>query len=119
MSTSQNKEQGKRRAIVYQGLYLSNLLLIPGISFAVLLWLFLHNKQLKGVAKFHLYRAFQLSIIAGICIIIIPLLIVFLSNAFEASIMVMLVYLVTIHAAFVMIGMLNIARAMAGKLPYF
>jgi len=119
VSESQNKDVSKRRAIIYQSLYLSNLLLVPGLSFAALLWLFVKHKQFKGLSKIHLYRAFQLSVAAGIFIIIIPLLIILLSNAFEASIMVMLVYFVTIHAAFVMIGMFNIARAMAGKLPYF
>lgn len=112
-------ELNKRSAIIYQSLYLSNLLLIPGLSFLVLLWFFIRNKNQQGWQKVHLYRSVQLSVLAGFFIIIVPLIVVFTANQFEASVMVMVVYFVTLHAAFVMLGMLNVARAMAKKLPIF
>jgi hypothetical protein len=108
-----------RGAIVYQSLFLMNLLLIPGLSFLLLIWFFLKNKDQRGWQRIHLYRSVQLSVFAGFFIIIIPLIVLFTTNAFEASLMVMIVYFVTMHAAFVLLGMLNISRAMAKKLPLF
>jgi len=108
-----------RDAIIYQSLFLMNLLLIPGLSFLLLIWLFLKNKDQRGWQRIHLYRSVQLSVLAGFFIIIIPLIVLFATNAFEASLMVMIVYFVTMHAAFVLLGMLNISRAMAKKLPLF
>lgn len=118
MNESDAKALSKRRAITYQGLYLANLLLLPVFSFLALLFL-AFKLQLKGVAKIHLYRACQLSFAAGIFIVLIPTAVIFLTNQQDESIMAMLVYFVTIHAAFVMLGMFNIARAMSGKLPVF
>lgn len=113
------RNQRKRSAIIYQSLYLMNLLLIPGIAFVILLWLFAKENATPGWQRIHLFRSLQLSILAGLFIVIVPLTVVFTTNQLEASIMVMVVYLVTIHAAFVMLGMLNVARAMARKLPLF
>lgn len=104
-------------ATLYQALYLTNLLLLPGLSFLLLIWLFSKNRQQKDWQRIHLYRALQFSILAGIILVLIPLLVVYGGNAFEASVMVMLVYFVTMHALFVLLGMLNISRAMAKKLP--
>lgn len=115
----ERKTSTNRPAIIYQSLYLANLLLLPGLSFLALVWLFIQNKHQLGWQRIHLYRSMQLSIAAGLLIIILPLVVVYTAQEFQASIMVMLVYFVTIHAAFVLIGMLNIARAMAKKLPLF
>ncbi|MDO6444462.1 hypothetical protein Q4493_01610 [Colwellia sp. 1_MG-2023] len=104
-------------ATLYQALYLANLLLLPGVSFLLLLWLFNKNKRQKDWQRIHLYRALQFSMLAGILLVLIPVLVVYGGNAFEASVMVMLVYFVTMHALLVLLGMLNISRAMAKKLP--
>lgn len=114
-----NAQQRKNNAIVYQSLYLANLLLLPGLSFLLLLWLFVQRKQQLGWQRIHLYRATQLSLLAGVLLVLVPLIVVYGSNEFQASVMVMLVYFVTIHALLVLLGMLNIARAMARKLPLF
>lgn len=121
-------------SIVCQSLYLANLLLLPGVFFCVLLYFFYQylkqeknakeaNKtwQLKtfGIGKIHLYRSVQLSFLAGFMLVVLPFLVVLLSEKFEASVMVMLFYFITLHAAFVLIGMLNLSRAMARKLPLF
>ena len=111
--------KGGRDAIVYQSLFLMNILLLPGISFLLLVWLFVKRKHLKGWQCIHLYRSVQLSVLAGFFIVIIPLVILITTNAFEASLMVMIVYFVIMHAAFVLFGMLNVSRAMAKKLPLF
>ncbi|GLX76929.1 hypothetical protein tinsulaeT_02690 [Thalassotalea insulae] len=109
----------KNAAILYQSLYLANLLLLPGLSFLYLLWLFFQRKQDKGWHRFHLYRAIQLSLSAFILLILLPLVVIIATDNVSSSIMVMLVYFITLHTLFVLIGMLNIARAMAKKTPLF
>ncbi|NMP30615.1 hypothetical protein HII17_03485 [Thalassotalea sp. M1531] len=108
-------------AIIMQSLYLSNLLLVPGLSFIAMLYLFFrHKTQLpKGVAKVHLYRSIQLSLVAGIFLVVLPSIALLMSYNFQLSLMLSLVYFVTIHAFFVLIGMLNLTKAMVNKLPLF
>ncbi len=113
------RKDKKRLAIVYQSLYLFNLLLLPGLSFLILSWFFLQDKQQKGWQRIHLYRTFQLSIICGVFLFIVPAIFFAVSVNIEASFTVVFLYFVTFHAAFVLIGMLNLARAMAKKLPIF
>lgn len=127
-------------SVICQSLYLANLLLLPGVFFFVLLY---HFKQLKqqqhlnsdsfententekiylknlGIGKIHLIRSIQLSVLAGILLAVVPLLVVLFTSQLETSLMVGLVYFVTLHAGFVLIGMFNLSRAMAKKLPIF
>ncbi len=112
-----------RSAIIYQSLYLINLLLLPGFAFFALIWLWF-SKQKNAVTftrfeRIHLIRAMQLSVAVGVFLLIIPMIIMVISPEFDASLMVMIIYFVTLHAGFVLIGMLNLSRAMAKKLPLF
>jgi hypothetical protein len=116
--TPQPARQNKA-AIVAQSLYLANLLLLPGLSFFYLLWYAKQHLNESSIAKIHLYRAVQLSIAAGVAIILLPLVVMIVSPEFEASLMVLILYFVTVHAGLVLIGMLNLARAMSGRLPVF
>jgi len=117
-------------------MYLANLLLLPGICFLVLVYFYFkycsHSatknheinqkgpvKNIRGMGKIHLIRSIQLSLLAGFVLVIIPLTVVFFSSQQDASIMVALFYFVTLHASFVLIGMFNLSRAMAKKLPLF
>ncbi|RHW77080.1 hypothetical protein [Colwellia sp. RSH04] len=123
-------------SIICQSLYLANLLLLPGICFFILVYFLLkyqrstknqlsieETKRISlntfGIGKIHLYRSVQISCLAGVMLVIFPLIVFLFSNQFEASIMVSLFYFITLHAAFVLIGMLNLSRAMARKLPIF
>ena len=126
-------------AVIYQSLYLANLLLLPGIFFLVLLYYYRQYQQQKvhndgvadqvgnnkirmrnlGIGKIHLIRSLQLSVIAGILLAVVPLIVIYFSSQLQASIMVGLIYFVTLHAGFILIGMLNLSRAMAKKLPLF
>lgn len=109
----------KRAAIIYQSLYLMNLLLIPGITFFILVWQFIKNNKQTGWQRVHLFRSLQLSFLAGVCLILIPLATFFFSGASDSALAMLLVYFVTTHAVFVLIGIFNLSRAMAKKLPMF
>ena len=119
MNNSAANSTSSRSAIIYQSYYLANLLLVPVLAFLVLLYILWFTKPQSRFTRIHLIRAVQVSALAGLLLVIIPLLIIYFSPQFEASVMVMIFYFVTLHAGFVLIGMLNLARAMAKKLPLF
>jgi len=122
--------QQNKPAIIYQSLYLSNLLLIPLASFLLLIYYFYqaktqnNTKQVKpkiisNFNRIHLIRSIQISGLAGFMLGVAPIFYIFFSEQFETSIMITVFYFVTLHACFVLLGMLNLARAMAHKLPIF
>ncbi len=118
--------QDNQFAIIYQSLYLANLLLLPVISFLALIYYFHKANQenpqgfyLSRFNRIHLYRCIQISALAGVLLCVAPVSYIFYSAQFSASVMVTVFYFVTFYACFVLIGMLNLARAMAKKLPVF
>jgi hypothetical protein len=136
---NRNPKSSGKFSVICQSLYLTNLLLLPGVSFLVILYFYRQYCQLKavsisvestvenneirirslGIGKIHLIRSIQLSVLAGLLLAVVPLLVIYFSSQLEASIMVGLIYFVTLHAGFILIGMLNLSRAMAKKLPIF
>jgi len=127
-------------SVICQSLYLANLLLVPGLFFLVLIYYYNQYKQQQkimaapsdndvtnraiqlknlGIGKIHLIRSIQLSVLAGILLAVIPLTVIYFASQLQTSIMVGLIYFVTLHAGFVLIGMFNLSRAMAKKLPIF
>jgi len=116
---SKETVSSQRAATIYQALYLVNLLLLPGLTFLYLAYLLFFTSINSQFLKIHLIRSVQLSAIAGIFLFVIPFVVVFFSPQFETSLMVMIFYFVTFHAGFVLIGMLNLSRAMVKKLPIF
>jgi len=136
---NRNPKSSGKFSVICQSLYLTNLLLLPGVSLLVILYFYRQYCQLKavsisvestvenneirirslGIGKIHLIRSIQLSVLAGLLLAVVPLLVIYFSSQLEASIMVGLIYFVTLHAGFILIGMLNLSRAMAKKLPIF
>ena len=136
---NRNPRSSGKFSIICQSFYLANLLILPGIFFLVLLYYYRQYSQLDalnesgecrgedneirmrtlGIGKIHLIRSIQLSVLAGILLAVVPLLVIYFSSQIEASIMVGFIYFVTLHAGFILIGMLNLSRAMAMKLPVF
>jgi len=123
--------QQNKPAIIYQSLYLSNLLLVPIGSFLLLVYYFyqtkpteaksndLKQKSISNFNKIHLIRCIQISTLAGLMLGVAPIFYIFFSEQFGVSVMITIFYFVTLHTCFVLIGMLNLARAMAHKLPVF
>lgn len=111
--------QQNKPAIVFQSLYLSNLLLIPIVSFLVLVFYLKQDKPCSNFNRIHLIRSIQISALAGVMLAIAPIFYIFYSDEFGSSVMISIFYFVTLHTGFVLIGMLNLARAMSRKLPLF
>ena len=113
-----NPKSSVHLAVTCQSLFLANLLILPGLSFIALLWLFFKYKSHSAWLRVHLYRAVQLSVVVGL-VVFIPLIFILLSDEAPFQLMAMLLYFILVHTGFVLIGMLNLARSMVKKLPIF
>lgn len=107
-----------RLAITAQSLYLANLLILPGIAFAVLCWFWFTRRKTAGpVARNHLDTAFFGSLLAGVLLVCVNILIVLLGGLGNpATWVVLILYFTTAHAALVLAGMVALTRALAGQM---
>lgn len=110
---------GKNLAVTAEALYLANLLVAPGLAFAALLWLyFRHRSGESALARCHLQQTLLGSLWAGILLVIVNVAAVLLGGWREpATWMVVILYFTICHSTLVLVGMLGLAKALAGK-PY-
>jgi hypothetical protein len=110
---------GQGLAIAAESLYLINLLLLPGPGFLALLWLYVrHRHDAPPLAQGHLRQTVSASVWAGILLIFANLLIVALGGYDAAwTWVIVILYFTTAHTTLVMLGILGLARALAGQ-PY-
>lgn len=118
--------QQNKPAIIFQSLYLSNLLLVPLGSFLLLVYYLFQAqpnrakpKSISNFNRVHLIRSIQISALAGVILGVAPVFYILFSEQFDVSVMITVFYFITLHTCFVLVGMLNLARAMAHKLPIF
>ena len=106
-------------AVQAEALYLINLLLAPGLAFLLLLVLFRrHRNSADPLTRCHVRQAFAASLMAGLLLVVIPALIALAGDLDQPGTwMALLLYFVCCHAALVLLGVLGLARALAGK-PY-
>jgi hypothetical protein len=111
--------EGQGLAVTAEVLYLVNLLLVPGVAFAILLVLyFRHRASAAVLALGHLQQTVAASLWAGLLLVLVNGLILWLGGYDQAwTWVVLLLYFTTCHAALVLLGVVGLARAMAGK-PY-
>ena len=108
---------GQGLAIAAESLYLINLLLLPGPGFLLLLWLFLRYRQdAPPLARIHLRHTVSASLWAGALLVFANLLIVTLGGYDSGwTWVVVVLYFTTAHTALVVLGILGLARALAGQ----
>lgn len=116
-TTKPQGEPGQRLAVIAEALYLTNLLLAPGIAFAALVWLwFKHKDSAPPLARQHLQQATYVSVIGGVLIVCLSAGLVALGGLhWPWTWVVVLTYFVCIHGALVLCGMFALAKAMAGQ----
>ena len=102
-------------AVQAETLYLFNLLLLPGLSFLLLLWLAAANRNSDSeLTRCHLRQTIIGSIWAGFLLLIVAGFIVYLGGFTSPyTWMVLILYFLTCHAALILFGILGLARAMA------
>jgi hypothetical protein len=110
-------ETGERLAVLAESLYLANLLLLPLLAFLALGWLFLRmDDQTPPLARAHLQQAFAASLWGGMLLVVVSLLILGLGGHDQgAPWTLVILYFTTIHATFVLVGIIGLAKAMAGR----
>ncbi|MCW8943569.1 MAG: hypothetical protein OQL27_02280 [Sedimenticola sp.] len=111
-----NEQEGTQLATMAQGLFLANLLLLPGVCFAWLTYLyFKHRHTAPALARCHLQQTFIGSIIGGVLLVIANLAILWLGGYQSPNTwMVLILYFTTVHSTLVLLGIVGLAKAMAG-----
>jgi len=108
---------GQNLAVIAEGLFLANLLVAPGIAFAVLFWLWRKNRETAPqLARQHLRQATFVSLYGGILIVTLTALFLAVGGLhWEWTWVVVILYFTCIHSTLVMFGMFGLAKAMAGQ----
>ena len=104
-------------AITAEALYLINLLLLPGIAFIVLCFLYAkHSRTGSALTRCHLKQTVITSLWAGFLIVIVNAVILLFGGYTQVwTWVVLIIYFTAIHSTLVLLGVLGLARALAGK----
>lgn len=110
---------GQSLALVAESLYLINLLVLPGLGFLALLWLYFRRRaNAAPLAQIHLRQTVSASLWAGVLLVLVNLLIIILGGYDAAwTWVIVILYFTTVHTSLVILGILGLARALAGQ-PY-
>ncbi len=111
---------GLALAVTAEALYLVNLLLLPGIAFLALLALYWkhHHGETPPLANCHLQQTLRASLWAGALLVLVSISMVILGGfGARATWVVLILYVTCCHSSLVLLGIIGLAKAMAGK-PY-
>lgn len=110
---------GQRLAVLAESLYVANLLILPFLAFAVLVFVYLTKRRLAPpLAKSHLDQTVYASIGIAVMFIVCAGIIIGLRSwgLEDVAVWIIVVIVFTIiHATMVLLGVLGLAKAMAGK----
>lgn len=108
---------GQGLAVLAESLYLANLLLLPGIAFLALGWLFVRcDRQTPELAQAHIHQAFSASLWAGILLVLVNLAIILFGGYQGAHTwVVVILYFTFVHSTLVIFGMVGLSKAMSGQ----
>ncbi|HIJ23030.1 MAG: hypothetical protein HON68_06735 [Gammaproteobacteria bacterium] len=115
-SSSYSRED-KRLALWAASVYLINLLLLPGIGYLILGWLFWRTRTRsdRPLANNHLSEAFKASTLGG-GMIFATLLIFWIGGIDNSNSWVYaIIYFTLVHSTFILLGVLGLSRAFAGE----
>ena len=113
----EEEQAGQNLAVLAEVLYLINLLLLPGLAFALLFGLWLKYKDsAPPLARQHLKQTTYVSLIGGFLIFTLSGLILFLGGlAWEWTWVILILYFTCIHSTLVLFGMYALIKAMNGQ----
>lgn len=115
------KIPGQNLAVIAEALFLANLLVAPGVCFAVLLWLWQRNKgDAPQLARQHLKQATFVSLWGGLLIVTLTSLFIALGGLqWEWTWVLVILYFTCIHSTLVLFGMFALVKALAGQVWRF
>ncbi len=110
-------EAGKTLAVTAQSLFLVNLMLAPGLAFALLLLLSWFNRgQANALAMNHLSQTVGVSLVGGALIVVVSAVFFLLGGLDSGYTWVAVVlYFTFIHSSLILMGALGLVKAMAGQ----
>ena len=108
---------GRDLAVLAESLYLANLLLLPGLAFLGLLYLYFnHRYSAPNLAVCHLCQTLAASLWAGALLFLVNGLILLLGGYHGVKTwLLMILYFTVCHSALVLLGIFGLAKAMAGQ----
>ncbi len=111
------EKAGQNLAVLAAALFLINLLLAPGIAFAVLLWLWLRHKDSAPLlARQHLKQTTFVSLWGGLLLVTLTALLILVGGlAWEYTWVLVILYFTCIHSTLVLFGVFALTKAMAGQ----
>lgn len=115
--TGSSPVAGQTLAVAAEALYLTNLLLVPGLAFLILLVMYTrHIQTAPPLAVCHLRQTLSASLWAGVILVLANGLIIALGG-YQSSWtwLVVILYFTICHSSLVLLGTIGLARAMAGK----
>lgn len=117
MSASADGSPGTAVAVAAEGLFLANLLLVPGLAFALLLGLWWKRRgDAPPLAAAHLAQTLSGSLWAGVLLVVANGLILLLGGYRGPYVWVVVItYFTVCHSALVVFGAYGLAKAMAGQ----
>jgi len=117
MPPSDEQVPGMALAVTAEALYLANLLLLPGVAFVVLLWLWWRQRDAAApLAAAHLTQTLSGSLWAGVLLVLANGLILLLGGYHGPHVWVVVItYFTACHSMLVMFGAYGLAKAMAGQ----
>lgn len=109
---------GQGLAVAAEVLYLVNLLLLPGLAFLLLLIVYFSRiSSAPPLPACHLRQTVSASLWAGALLVVANIAIVALGGYRSPHTwLVVIIYFTTVHATLVLLGVLGLAKAMAGQL---
>lgn len=113
----EEEKAGQNLAVLAEALYLINLLLLPGLAFALLLGLWLKYKgSAPPLARQHLKQATYVSLVGGLLIVTLSGLVLALGGLdWEWTWVTLILYFTCIHSTLVLFGMYALIKAMSGQ----
>ena len=108
---------GQNIAVMAEALYLANLLLLPGLAFIALLVVYeRYIRTAPALAVCHLRQTLSASLWAGALLLVANIIILLLGGYRSPNTwMVVIIYFTTCHATLVLLGVMGLAKAMAGQ----
>jgi hypothetical protein len=105
-------------AITAESLFLANLLLIPVLAFLIQIWLrWYYRADVGPLARNHMNQTFFVSLWGGFLLVILSTLLIALGGLqWQWTWVVVILYFTCVHSTLVLLGLLGLSRAMAGRL---
>ena len=111
--------EGQSLAVLAESLYVANLLILPFVAFIILCVVFLKNhRKAPALAQSHLEQTLSASISIAIMFFAATVIVMLLRmwGLEDVTVwMIVVIVFTIIHATMVLLGVLGLAKAMAGK----